>query len=60
MRIRMKQINVVLENIYVKELFNTILDLSKKEHDPKRKILWRKSEYQLYRISKEIYKETLQ
>lgn len=60
MRLRMKQINVVLENIYVKELFNNILDLSRIEHDPKRIILWRKSEYQLYRISKKIYKEALQ
>ncbi len=60
MKLRMKKFNVILENIHVKILINNILDSSKIIHEKNRIILWRKSEYQLYRISKKIYKEALQ
>jgi hypothetical protein len=60
MKLRLKKFNVILENIHVKYLINNILESSKIIHEQNRIILWRKSEYQLYRISKKIYKEALQ
>lgn len=60
MKLRTKLINVILENINERNLFNNILESSKISKTQNKIIFWRKSEYQLYRISKKIYKETLQ